>query len=133
MKQIVWKEFTFDSAHKLENTEKCDYGKCNNIHGHTYKLQVGIENETNPDTSMVINFNDLKKIVNEKIIDVVDHSFLNESMQKLKEGIYHTTCEVMAVIFQEILQNEFKKILGDKVKVSIRLWETPTSFMEVLA
>lgn len=40
---IIVKEFTFDSAHHLEWHQ----GKCHNLHGHTYKLQVGIQGELN--------------------------------------------------------------------------------------
>ena len=52
MKITVVKEFTFDAAHYLPGYN----GKCNRPHGHTYRLQVGIEGEPDHSTGMVIDF-----------------------------------------------------------------------------
>jgi len=129
---IIWKEFTFDSAHQLKNTPKCDYGKCANVHGHTYILQVGLEGDIDSKTHMIMNFADLKKIVNEEIVDRFDHTMLNESMKDLDIDQNHTTCERMAYMFQRMLE---RRIIGKSYPnvfcIRIKLWETPTSYCEI--
>ncbi|MFH0862334.1 MAG: 6-carboxytetrahydropterin synthase QueD [Candidatus Altiarchaeota archaeon] len=65
--------FYFDSAHYLP-----DYcGKCENPHGHTYKLEIVIEDKVKKD-GMVLDFTILKDIVNREVVDVLDHRNLNE-------------------------------------------------------
>lgn len=67
------KEFYFDAAHFLREYK----GKCEQMHGHTYKLEVVIEGNVGK-TGMVLDFNELKKIVNSEIIEKLDHKNLNE-------------------------------------------------------
>lgn len=105
----ITKKFTFDSAHQLPSHP----GKCKNLHGHTYTLFVTIEGEVDSNTGMVMDFGDLDRIVKEKVIDVLDHSLLNER-------ISIPTAENIAVWIWE------------KIKVSLSLskievWETPES------
>ncbi|MEA3313366.1 MAG: 6-carboxytetrahydropterin synthase QueD [Caldisericota bacterium] len=67
------REFTFDAAHKI-----IDYqGKCEKLHGHTYRLKVTVVGKLG-DNEMVIDFAVIKKIVNEMIIDKLDHGYLND-------------------------------------------------------
>ncbi|MFA6423569.1 MAG: 6-carboxytetrahydropterin synthase QueD [Patescibacteria group bacterium] len=70
---LVTKSFYFESAHKLEDYD----GKCKNLHGHSYRLEVTIEGKVN-ENGMVMDFSKLKKIVNEQIIDKLDHSYSND-------------------------------------------------------
>ncbi|RKD27341.1 6-pyruvoyltetrahydropterin/6-carboxytetrahydropterin synthase [Caminicella sporogenes DSM 14501] len=114
----VTKIFTFDSAHKLENYD----GNCKYLHGHTYKLEITVRGKTDY-RGMVIDFNELKKIVNEKIISKLDHKYLNDVFD------FNTTCENMVVwIF-----NELNGVLNSKnyLLKKVRLWETPTSYAEL--
>ena len=108
----IVKEFTFDSAHNL----KWHDGKCVNLHGHTYKMQVGVKGKID-DNGVVIDFGDLKKIVNELIDEKLDHKYLNDFYE-------NPTAELMAI---DILKELKKKVQGIYL---IRLWETPTSFVE---
>ena len=71
---ILRKEYNFEAAHFIYNHP----GKCKSLHGHTYRLFVSVEGPVNPETGMVIDFYDLSKIVQEKIIVQLDHRFLNE-------------------------------------------------------
>ena len=71
------KEFTFEAAHMLEGYD----GLCREIHGHSYKLFVTVKGEPESDSSspklgMVMDFGDLKRIVNEQIVGRLDHSFM---------------------------------------------------------
>ena len=71
---ILRKEYWFESAHFIYNHP----GKCRNLHGHSYKLFVNIEGAVNPETGMIIDFDDLSKIVEGKVISRLDHRFLND-------------------------------------------------------
>lgn len=111
----VTKEFTFDSAHHL-----LDYiGPCANVHGHTYKLQITVAGEVNPKTGMIIDFNDLKSIVKDAVIDKFDHKMLNDVLD------YNPTAENMAMDILASLNDAGLNV------VEVKLWETPTSFVTV--
>ena len=137
----VTKEFNFEIAHALWNYD----GPCANIHGHSYRMFVTvigepIADENNPKNGMVIDFGDLKKIVNQEIIDPMDHSIIlcqeaSESLnmsnnQMFKKQVivnYQPTCENMVIDFAEKL---LKRIPEGLKLHSIKLHETATSFAE---
>jgi len=113
MKKVTLsKIFEFDAAHKLPNYK----GPCANLHGHTYKMEVVIEGLVK-ENGMVIDFGELKKLVNESVISKLDHSYLNDRYP-------NPTAEIMVVdIFKTI-----GKLLAKNVRlVEVKLWETPTS------
>lgn len=121
-KVSVTKIFTFDSAHRLD-----DYiGKCANLHGHTYKLEVTIKGRTDH-RGIVVDFGDIKSIVNERIIGPYDHRFLNDLLP------FNTTAENMVVHFFELVDNHLKGIEdgNEAVLMRMRLWETPTAYAEL--
>jgi 6-pyruvoyltetrahydropterin/6-carboxytetrahydropterin synthase len=117
IKKKITKIFGFDSAHRLYDYD----GKCKNIHGHTYKLEITLIGEILSNTGMIIDFHDLEKIINKIIIDKVDHQYLNDVFK------FNPTCENLAVwIWNEIKSN----IKNEKYFLSkVVLWETPTSFI----
>ena len=125
----VSKEFTFDSSHRLNNPmaskawNKKTFGKCNNepSHGHTYRLIVTVEGEPRNDTGMVINFADLKEVVNAVIIEKYDHKFLNNEMSEIP------TCENMTKIIYNKLLKPLRQYNLTKL-YSVTLYETPTSW-----
>ena len=113
----VTKEFTFDSCHQLLAYK----GKCANLHGHTYKLQVTVEGKCDR-RGLVLDFGDIKDIVKTLVIDRLDHKNLTEELE------YNTTAENMVVWIYDILNDNFKH-RGELARVTkVRLWETPTSF-----
>lgn len=125
MKLEITKIFEFAAAHYIPEHE----GKCKNLHGHTYKLEVtitrtGLSNSSDlaealkdSPYGMVMDFGDLKSLVKKYIIEIFDHSYLNE--------IFHfPTAENMAGSIFTIINNN----LPQNVEVTeIKLWETPTS------
>ncbi|MFA7671798.1 MAG: 6-carboxytetrahydropterin synthase QueD [Sphaerochaetaceae bacterium] len=119
----VVKEFTFDAAHKLPNHP----GKCRQIHGHTYRLQVGFKGPVNFETGMVVDFADIKKVIRKSIVDKLDHVLLNEISYDLFPN--HTpTAENMVEWMVQVIQSASTP---DAAKLSfIRLYETPTSYAE---
>ena len=136
------KEFTFEAAHFLEGYD----GACREIHGHSYRLFVTIKGEPvgeegNPKLGMVMDFGDLKRIVNNEIVDRLDHSFVlrdSEQNAELRAALgakfskivivdYQPTCENMLADFAARLQ----KALPANVQLySLRLHETATSYAE---
>ncbi len=139
MKIRLTKEFAFEASHALNNYD----GLCRNIHGHSYKLFVTVMGEPNKDMDspkygMVMDFGDLKRIVQTNIIELYDHALvLNrnnpyvahvERMNtKLVLTDYQPTCENMLCEFVETISSRLPE--GIRL-VKIRLHETATSFAE---
>jgi 6-pyruvoyltetrahydropterin/6-carboxytetrahydropterin synthase len=137
----ITREFTFEMAHALWNYD----GPCKNIHGHSYKLYVTVigkilQDNSNAKHGMVIDFSELKKIVEENIIDYFDHSVIISSeadkleLRNIKEMFdkfylvdYQPTCENLVIHIVQIL----KEKLPDRIELfSIRLCETASSYAE---
>lgn len=78
----VCKSFSFGAAHYLPNYE----GKCQNLHGHTWTLEVEVEGPVRVDSGMVVDFVHLKNLVNDEVIGKLDHTLLNDT-------IGNPTCE----------------------------------------
>ena len=109
---LITKEFTFDAAHYLALYK----GKCEKMHGHTYKMHVTVKGEVKKD-GMVYDFVELKKLVRTKIIDHLDHAVLNDV-------INNPSAENICIWVWDQLSDTFKGVDLHEVKV----WETPTSF-----
>lgn len=135
----ISKEFSFDMAHLLDGHD----GKCQNLHGHTYKLQVEIAGdlfESGAKKAMVIDFSDLKSVVKKAILDPMDHAFIydetSERESKIAKLLQELNSKTFGVPFrttaEEIARFIFNRLKYDeKLAVSaICLWETPTSFCE---
>ena len=136
----ITKQFNFETGHALYGYD----GKCKNVHGHSYKLSVTvsgkpIKDNTHVKFGMVIDFSDLKKIVNEEIVDVFDHAtvFNLELAKELMARDHHVilvdyqpTSEMMVIDFAE----KIAKRLPKNIKLhAIKLQETETSFAEWFA
>jgi len=70
---ILRRQFGFEAAHSIENHP----GRCRNPHGHSYRLFVSVEGPVDPVTGMIMDFSELAGIVQEKVLDRMDHSVLN--------------------------------------------------------
>ena len=73
MKMFLTKVFKFESAHNLVEY----HGKCETLHGHTYRLEVTIQGTPGKE-GMILDYGILKSIVKEKVIDLFDHNYLND-------------------------------------------------------
>ena len=73
----VRRHFAFEAAHELPNHP----GKCQRLHGHSFKLAVTVERPVDPVTGMSIDFGDLKKVVNEWVVDRLDHRYINDFIE----------------------------------------------------
>lgn len=110
---LLTKDFVFDAAHNLVNY----HGKCENLHGHTYKLRIVIEGL--PDNEgMIIDFVEVSKIIKEKIIAKLDHSYLNDFIPQ-------PSAENISLWVWENIENDLKR---ENCKLyEIHVWETSTS------
>lgn len=133
----VTKTFTFDAGHRLSNYE----GKCKNLHGHTYKVEITI-NGSLDELGMVMDFGDLKELYN-KIVDAkFDHKtilFENDPLnQKIKELMpeavvmvpYNPTAENFAKDIFGMLIDNFGKYGLPALIDRVVVYETPTSYAE---
>jgi 6-pyruvoyltetrahydropterin/6-carboxytetrahydropterin synthase len=74
----------FSSAHRLLNTNIADndnnklFGKCYQLHGHNYELFVTVTGPINKISGFVIDLKDLKQIIKNKVINKLDHQYINE-------------------------------------------------------
>lgn len=109
----IFKQFTFDSAHFLPHVPPGH--KCREIHGHTYRLVVHIEGKLDQNLGWVMDFADLKKII-DPIVKSIDHQLLNNI-----EGLENPTCEMIAVWLWNKIKPEIPSL------ARIELHETPTS------
>lgn len=73
----VFKEFRFEAAHKLPKVPEGH--KCGRLHGHSYKVVFFVRGDVDPETGFVIDFGDIKKVV-QPVINELDHSCLNDLM-----------------------------------------------------
>jgi len=86
---IIYKQFSFDSAHFLPNVPVGH--KCKELHGHTYHLTIFAEGEVLKEEGWVLDFTDLKKVVN-PVIGTIDHKLLNNI-----KGLENPTTEVLSM------------------------------------
>jgi 6-pyruvoyltetrahydropterin/6-carboxytetrahydropterin synthase len=135
----VCKIFTFDAAHQLIGHK----GKCSNLHGHTYKLEVVLKGipsveEGHSDEGFVVDFSDIKAIVQQSLVDRLDHAFLAMGNEPVLETLTATGSKVALLSFRTTAENMSAYIAYELKRASlpvysVKLWETPTSWAEVLA
>ena len=112
----VCKVFEFEAAHYLPFHE----GRCNNLHGHSYKMEVEIEGEIQKN-GMIMDFGELKNIVNMSIVERFDHQLINTLL-------VNPTAENMV---ENIVLTFKQKLLTTSVSLRrVRLWETSSSYIE---
>jgi len=110
---VIYKEFTFDSAHFLPNVP--DGHKCKNLHGHTYHIKIFIDGPLDEKVGWVMDYGDMKRAWKE--VDVLlDHQYLNDI-----PGLENPTAEVIVVW----IWRKLKVLLPQLCKLELK--ETPSS------
>lgn len=141
----ITKHFDFETAHALYGYD----GKCKNIHGHSYQLFVTIigtpiNDPSNVKHGMVMDFGELKALVNREIISKFDHTTVLNNLSPHKDlantlsGLNH---QVVLVDYQPTSENmllDFAKRINPKlpnnIKLhSLKLYETANSYAEWFA
>ncbi len=126
----------FNAAHKLYNVgwsrEKNEeiFGPCanDNWHGHNFELIVTVRGVPDPDTGFVIDLKKLSILINESILDKVDHKNLNLDVDFMRGKM--PSCEILVQEFWKILFPEIYKLAPNADLYSLKLYETPRNFVE---
>lgn len=84
----IFKEFTFEAAHRLPNVPKGH--KCERLHGHSYRVALHVRGPVGAESGWIQDFADLKRAW-QPMHDRLDHRYLNEI-----EGLENPTSEVLA-------------------------------------
>ncbi len=124
----------FNAAHKLYNPDWSAeknlevFGKCSNPnwHGHNYELFVTVKGEPDKVTGFVINLKSLSKIVQEKVIDKLDHRNINMDVDFMKDKMPST--EVLAIEIWHQIADDIRT--AGAFLHSIKLSETENNFVE---
>jgi 6-pyruvoyltetrahydropterin/6-carboxytetrahydropterin synthase len=112
---IVTKKVRFSAAHFLPLYE----GKCKNLHGHTWIVEVATKGEVDEKTGMVVDFSWLKEVLQENVVEVFDHSLINDIL-------INPTAENIAQHIYNILSVRYFNI-----KLAwVRVWESEDSMVE---
>lgn len=114
-------EATFAAAHQLRNYK----GKCENLHGHNYKVKVTVGGQKLNATGLVADFGEVKQVLRE-IVGRLDHRFLNEIEPFIE---LNPSAENIALYFYQELDKGLKEGSSEvPIRVSeVIVWETDTS------
>jgi len=88
---IITKKYNFCSSHKYGNAHWSEqknlevFGKDYNNHGHNYILEVSVKGPVNQDTGWLIDLTDLNEIVKTNVVDILDHSQIEEDIEWFKD------------------------------------------------
>ncbi len=130
----IAKEFNWEMGHRLPE----HFGKCKNIHGHSYKMLVEIEGDV-MENGMVMDYYHLKDAV-EPLVEKLDHAFLvfNED-EEVIDFLIKMNSKKMIVNFQSTVENITRFFLNEIKnarlphnirKVKVRVCETPDDYAE---
>ena len=138
----ITKQFSFEAGHALYGYD----GKCKNLHGHSYHLFVTvigspISDNTNVKFGMVIDFGDLKRIVNDEIVNVFDHTMIfnkNTPHLELAQELIDRGHDIILADYQPSSENmvidfaaKIKERLPKNIELhSLKLRETETAYAE---
>jgi 6-pyruvoyltetrahydropterin/6-carboxytetrahydropterin synthase len=131
MSVLVGRRESFNAAHQLCDPGLSDdenrrlFGKCANLHGHNYVLEVVVAGDIDQDSGYVFDLKVLSDVIATQVIRDVDHRNLNTDVPWLKGLI--PTSENLAQAFWERLQPE----LPAGLLRSVRVWETDKNWAEV--
>jgi 6-pyruvoyltetrahydropterin/6-carboxytetrahydropterin synthase len=128
----VTRRLQFNAAHRVHNPALSDeenqrlFGKCNNPngHGHNYTLDVSVRGEIDEKSGYVIDLAVLKRIAEQKAVDLIDHKNLNLDVAFMR-GVIPTSENIVVAIWRELAPAIQRGTL-----VRLVLWETPNNYVE---
>ncbi len=131
-KVAVYRKAHFNAAHRLHNANLGDaenaelFGKCNfpNYHGHNYELIVKLVGEIDPKTGYVYDLKKLADLIDECVIEKMDHRNLNLDVPEFKN--LNPTAENIVVVIYNLLREKIES----KYELKVTLYETERNFVE---
>ena len=111
-------EQTFAAGHALRNY----HGKCENVHGHNYRVQITVAGEKLDENGLLVDFIELKGLMS-RVVDYLDHRFINDLPPF---DVLNPSAENLAKYFHDEVSSGFQANL--RVRISeVKVWETDTS------
>lgn len=111
-------EQTFAAGHALRNYK----GKCENVHGHNYRVRITIEGDRLDSTGLLVDFLDLKGLI-DGVVGYLDHQFIND-LPPFDE--LNPSAENIAKYFYDRVSGGLKNDVPVRVS-EVKIWETDTS------
>ncbi len=102
------------------------FGKCANLngHGHNYTLEVTVKGEVDPTTGFVVDLKQLKDVLNDEVVEAMDHRHLNKEVPEFATQI--PTTENLAIAIWNRLNTRLKVARLHRVRV----YEMPDLFVD---
>ena len=127
----ITKQYTFCAAHRYWNDKWNEQENHDaffddiKLHGHNYTLFITISGDVNPDTGFIVCLKKINDIVNDKVIDVLDHSQIEKDITWFK-GKQPSTENLVLFIWEQIVD-----LVPSPAKLfRVKLQETPTIYTE---
>lgn len=86
----IVKEFRFEAAHRLTNVDPGH--KCGRLHGHSFRFEVRVRGEVDPEQGWVMDFGEISSVVKPIVDQKLDHNYLNDL-----EGLDNPTSEALCI------------------------------------
>jgi len=113
MRARLTKQFRFEAAHTLPSLP--ENHKCRQMHGHSFKIEIHIEGEVDPEIGWIYDHKRISEAMN-PLLEQLDHSYLNDI-----KGLESPTIEIMAAWFWKKIEAQLPGL------VEIKIYETPTA------
>lgn len=128
----VTRRLQFNAAHRVHNPALSDeenerlFGKCNNPnwHGHNYTLDVSVRGEVDERTGYVIDLAVLKRVAEQRAVDLIDHKNFNLDVAFMRDVI-PTSENIIVGIWRQL-----EPVIEPGKLVRLVLWETPNNYVE---
>ncbi len=125
----------FSAAHRYHTPALSDeenrrvFGACNSPHGHghNYRVDVTLEGAVDPVTGMVMNLADLDRLLKERVVQPLDHTFLNLDVPHFRTVV--PTCENLALHVMAELRPLAAQLQGARL-LRVRVWESEDLYAE---
>jgi 6-pyruvoyltetrahydropterin/6-carboxytetrahydropterin synthase len=111
-------EQTFAAGHALRNYK----GKCENVHGHNYRVRITVQGDQLDATGLLVDFLDVKSLIG-GVVDYLDHQFIND-LPPFDE--LNPSAENIAKYFYDRVSGGLKNEVPVRVS-EVKVWETDTS------
>jgi 6-pyruvoyltetrahydropterin/6-carboxytetrahydropterin synthase len=111
-------EQTFAAGHALRNY----HGKCENVHGHNYRVRVTVAGEQLDPNGLLVDFVHVKRLMHQ-VIDYLDHRFINDLPPFT---VINPSAENIAKYFYDEMQGGLKNEVPAHIS-EVKVWETDTS------
>ena len=117
-------EETFSAGHALRNY----HGKCENVHGHNYRVRVTLEGPQLDSTGLLCDFVELKRAMRD-VIAVLDHQFIND-LEPFRS--VNPSAENLAKYFYDEISSQLTDLPPGARLANTIVWETDTASAQYL-